>query len=186
MKTEQLSDKNIRQREHRFAALYEKTRRLVFGAAYAVTCNVKDAEEITQDTFVTAWESLDKIEDTPAARGYLVKIARNKSINFVKRRRREIPADFTENEYLAGGYRVDEEAENAVILSTAAKCLTEEERQIVFSKNAGAKTKEIAKAMGMPRGTVSWKYSRAIDKLRAAIEGKENGVKSKKEKEAKK
>lgn len=160
------------QEEIRFATLYEKTRRLVFGVAFAVTCNVKDAEEITQDTFVAAWERLREIENSPSAKNYLAKIAKNKAINFVKKRRRESLVDFTEHERLAGAYRVDEAAENSVVLAAAIKCLSEEEREIVLSKNAGLKTKEIAKMLDLPRGTVSWKYSRAIEKLRAEIEEK--------------
>lgn len=169
-----------REEERAFAAFYENTRRLAFAVAFSVTCNSRDAEEITQDSFVALWEKYAEAlrfafkhgrKHEKELKNLLAKIAKNKALNLVKKRRREQSVDFTEYEPPALAYSVDEQVENGAVLSAAAACLTRTEREIVLMRNAGAKMKEIAETLGIPRGTVSWKYSGALDKLRRELEG---------------
>lgn len=169
-----------REEERAFAAFYEKTRRLAFAIAFSVICNARDAEEITQDSFVTLWEKYADVfrfalkysrKRETDLKNLLSKIAKNKALNLLKKRRREQTVDFSVYEPPGAAYSVDERVENGVVLSSAAAVLAPDEREIVFMKNAGAKMKEIAAMLGIPRGTASWKYAHALEKLRRELEG---------------
>jgi DNA-directed RNA polymerase specialized sigma24 family protein len=45
--------------------------------------------------------------------------------------------------------------------------------KIILMKNSGAKMKEIAEILQMPRGTVSWRYSEALKILKKYLEVQE-------------
>ncbi|MGN1061886.1 MAG: RNA polymerase sigma factor [Candidatus Scatosoma sp.] len=169
-----------REEEKAFAAFYENTRRLAFAIAFSVICNARDAEEITQDSFVTLWVKYADVlrfalkygtKREKDLKNLLSKIAKNKALNLLKKRRHEQTVDFTSYEPPGLAYSVDERVEDGAVLSAAAAVLAPDEREIVLMKNAGAKMKEIAETLGIPRGTASWKYSHALEKLRRELEG---------------
>lgn len=151
-----------------FELLYEQTRRLVFSVCLSVVKNQGLAEELMQETFVTVWQKSEEFR----GKGYktwILTVAKNKAINALKKNRRETPFDFCENESMVGSYEIND---TSIVLKTALQGLNADERQIVLMRNAGVKTKEIANALGMPRGTVSWKYAEALKKLKKLLEAK--------------
>lgn len=169
MQLDKLALKIAERDKDAFEQLYEKTRRLVFSVCLGVVKNQGLAEELMQETFVTVWQKSGEFR----GKGYktwILTVAKNKAINALKKARRETPFDFFENENIGGGYEIDNDT--GIVLKTALQGLNEDERQIVLMRNAGAKTKEIAIALGMPRGTVSWKYAEALKKLKKLLEGK--------------
>ena len=101
---------------------------------------------------------------------WILTIARNKAINSLKKQKREFSADFTENETLGGAYTIDAAADTGLVLSAALARLKDGDREIVLLKNSGMKTKEIADFLGLPRGTVSWRYAEALKSLKKYLE----------------
>ena len=73
-----------------FGRLVELHYSAVVAVAYATTRDVGIAEDIAQDTFVAAWDSRDKLRDVSRVRPWLCSIARNKSRNALRSRRREV------------------------------------------------------------------------------------------------
>ena len=59
--------------------------------------------------------------------------------------------------------------EDSVVLKLALEKLDDDECQIVLLRLSGMKAREIGLLLGMPRGTVSWKYSEALKKLRKIL-----------------
>jgi RNA polymerase sigma factor (sigma-70 family) len=68
-----------------FEDFYERERDGLFGALCLITGNRHDAEEITQDGFVSLWERWDRVSEMENPTGYLYRTALN---GFRKRRRR--------------------------------------------------------------------------------------------------
>ena len=151
-----------------FELLYEQTRRLVFSVCLGIVKSQSVAEELMQETFVTVWQKSGEFRGQ-GYKTWILTVAKNKAINALKKNRRETPFDFFENEGACGSYEID--AETGIVLKTALQTLDEEERQIVLMRNSGLKAKEIADAMRLPRGTVSWKYAEALKKLKTTLEG---------------
>ncbi|MBQ7412201.1 MAG: RNA polymerase sigma factor [Clostridia bacterium] len=151
-----------------FEALYNELRQAVYSACLGIVKSHALAEELMQDTFVAVWTH----SSTFKGKGYktwILTIAKNKSLNLLKKRARESSVDFSENDSL-GSYESD--VELSVLIKTALKLLSPEERQIVLLRSSGVKAKEIAEYLKIPRPTVSWKYKEALNKLKNYMEGK--------------
>ena len=72
-----------------FEDFYERERDGLFGALCLITGNRQDAEEITQDSFVSLWERWDRISPMDNPTGYLYRTALN---GLRKRQRRGVLA----------------------------------------------------------------------------------------------
>ena len=168
MNFDKLALKIAKRDKSAFELLYEQTRRLVFGVCLGIVKNPSVAEELTQETFVTVWQRSGEFRGN-GYKTWVLTIAKNKSLNALKKNRRETPFDFLENESACGSYEID--ADVGILLKTALQTLDEEERQIVLLRNSGLKAKEVADTLGIPRGTVSWKYAEALKKLKTTLEG---------------
>lgn len=169
MSLDKLAPKIARRDARAFEELYERMRRLVYSVCLGVVRDSAAAEELAQDTFVTVWEQ------APDFRGegfktWILTIAKNKALNALRKTKREFPADFTENETLGGCYTIDSAAETGIALSAALSLLSETDREIVLLRNSGMKAKELAEFLGLPRGTVSWRYSEALKLMKKYLE----------------
>ncbi|MCW3096587.1 MAG: polymerase sigma factor, sigma-70 family, partial [Chthonomonadaceae bacterium] len=45
-----------------FEALFQRSRRRIYGFAYHLTGNVTEAEDVVQDAFVRAWQHFDRYD----------------------------------------------------------------------------------------------------------------------------
>ena len=153
-----------------FEQLYAVMRTPVYAVCLGVVKNARQAEDLTQDTFVGVWENVGYFHGV-GFETWILKIAKNKSLNVLRKAKREIATDFSENENAAGRYQLDG-VETSVVLKAALDRLDDVSRKIVLMKNSGLKTKEIATILEMPRGTVSWKYTTALKTLKEIL-GKE-------------
>lgn len=167
MSLDALAPRVAQHNERAFEELYNKTRQAVYSVCLGIVKSHYVAEELSQDTYVAVWTYSEKFR----GRGYktwILTIAKNKALNYLKKAQNELSVDISENDEL-GSYENDMEL--GITLKTALSVLSEDERQIVLLRNSGVKAKEIASFMGMPRGTVSWKYKEAIEKMKKYMEG---------------
>lgn len=74
-----------------FAGLVERYQRMVEGIAYSATRDRAIVDDIVQDTFVAAWNHLDRLRDALRLRPWLCGIARNVAHKARRTRRREQP-----------------------------------------------------------------------------------------------
>ena len=81
-----------------FAVLVKRYLGLVHAIAYAHVGNHADAEDVTQEAFVKAFESLDTLREPAKFRRWLLMIARNEShrLGWRNHRRQEIHTQFTQ------------------------------------------------------------------------------------------
>ncbi|MBT2660053.1 sigma-70 family RNA polymerase sigma factor [Bacillus sp. ISL-45] len=66
--------------------LYEKYKNMIFLYLYRSTLNQHIAEDLTQDTFLKAFQSLSSFRGESSLKTWLFKIARNTYINFSKKK----------------------------------------------------------------------------------------------------
>lgn len=170
MSLDKLAIKIARRDKRAFEQLYEQLRRIVFSVCLGVVKDRGVAEELTQDTFVTVWQRSAEFR----GKGYktwVLTVARNKALNELRKRKKETPVDFMENEALGGAYVPD--MDTGAALNAALAGLEERDRQIVLLRSGGMKAKEIARLLDVPRGTVSWRYAEALKRLKVILEGDE-------------
>ncbi len=72
-----------------FEELYNQYKNLVYNLALQYVQNIEDAEEITQDVFVSVYEKLDSFRQESKHSTWLYRITINKSLDFLKAKKRQ-------------------------------------------------------------------------------------------------
>ncbi len=151
--------------------LYRRTRTTVYGLALSILRHGHDAEDVTQDTFVRAWEKAEQYRPQGTPMAWLLAITRNLAL--MKLRERSRTRDLSPEDWES--FAIDSHdvtAEDRTVLAAALSKLSDEERQVVMlHASAGLKHREIAQLLEMPLSTVLSKYRRALAKLKQTLEG---------------
>lgn len=151
--------------------LYHRTRTAVYGLALSILRHGHDAEDVTQDTFVRAWEKAEQYRPQGTPMAWLLTITRNLAL--MKLRERARTQDLPPEDWASVAIESHEvTTEDRTVLTAALTTLSEEERQIVLlHAAAGLKHREIAQLLELPLSTVLSKYRRALLKLKQKLEG---------------
>ncbi len=133
--------------------------------------STEEANDVTQDAFLTAYVRLGALSDDGAFRPWLMRIVANSAKNVrrasSRRRRRELrdAAFVRPAPVLADDAAID--AVEADVLWSALGALGERERSVLALRYAaGLSEAETAEALGVPAGTVKSRAARAIERLR--------------------
>jgi RNA polymerase sigma-70 factor (ECF subfamily) len=163
------------------AAAYDELVRRHRPAAYRVALSVTgdsdEAEDATQDACLKAYRALRTFEPDAAFRPWLVQIAANEARN--RRRSTRRRARLAQRAAVDGGAfastGVDPESvvlenERRQAVQSALDGLRPEDRHMLRSRYFGARSEcELAADLGIARGTVKSRLSRAIARLRTAL-----------------
>lgn len=153
-----------------FDYIYDKTFKLVYFTVLKILNNKAQAEDVAQETFVTAFKNIQKYQSDNIT-AWLVTIARNLAINCYNRNKRETIVDFQENASYFGSYEIGNNEGNG-IFELALKVLDETDYQImIMSIVSGYKRREIAEVLKIPISTVSWRYKKALQILKNKLKG---------------
>ena len=137
-----------------------------------------EAEDVGQETFVRLYRSMGRFRGDAALRTYLVRIAMNLSLNALKRRKRasrrflrledggrEIPSEAEAPDQSA------ERRDRVRAVRAAIDRLDEKHRAVVTLRLIeGMSTRETARALGLPEGTVLSRLARGRQKLEKELE----------------
>ena len=153
------------------AELYRRTRSAVYGLALSYLKNAHDAQDLTQDVYVQAWDCAEQYRPTGSPMGWLLAVCRN--LCLMRLRREERHAALSEEEWDAiPAQECGLDADERTLLQQALASLADEERRIVLLHAVtGMKHREIAALLELPLPTVLSKYHRALKKMRAYLEG---------------
>lgn len=154
-----------------FEELYRATDSAVYGLALSILRNRQDAEDIMHDTYIKLFQNACTYQPQGKPLAWILTITRNLCFNRLRERRPDLEleqaadlADKTAD--------TESSAENRICLDAALEHLDEEERQIVLlHAMAGWKHRETASFLGLALSTVLSKYSRALKKMKAVLEG---------------
>ncbi len=160
-----------------FSFLVEKHKDLAFTIAFKITKNREDAEEIAQDAFLKAFQSLKKFKKKSKFSTWLYKIVYNTAVSKTRKKKIEfspIDEELIENYSLENiSYKLDlinEETQKKHIDKAISK-LPEDENIIVnlFYMNENS-IKEISKITGLSVSNVKIKLYRIRKKLYIELE----------------
>jgi len=70
-----------------FEVFMRNYQNMVFSTAMRLLASHQDAEDVTQEVFLRAYERFDQLRDSPTAGGWLRTVARNLSLNHLSRYR---------------------------------------------------------------------------------------------------
>lgn len=80
-------DRILEGKTSEYAILIDKYKEMVFTISYRITGNREDAEEVSQDTFLKAYNGLAEFKGTSKFSTWLYKIAYNQSISKIRRKK---------------------------------------------------------------------------------------------------
>lgn len=157
-------------------AIYRRYSHLVYTLAYRVLHSSEEAEEVTQDVFVTLWEKVGYRSKRGSLTGYLMMMTRSKAIDRVRSRSahyRRLRTWHVMTQAIAPSTPLDvaSRTERTRGVRQALINLSQEERQILeISYYDGLSQSEIAKKLDIPLGTVKTRSRRALKKLRYILQ----------------
>jgi RNA polymerase sigma factor (sigma-70 family) len=162
------------------ARIYDDYSATVYGLALHITGNRRAAEEITQDSFVRLWEQPDLYD--PARGGlrlWLAAMARRRAVDWLRRsgrqherverlvRERWRDVDSAEDAVIGDAVHVDAVH---VAVRTAVDQLPEVNRRVLLLAYYGGLTySDVARALGIPEGTVKSRMRTALQRLAADL-----------------
>jgi RNA polymerase sigma factor (sigma-70 family) len=154
--------------------IYEITSKGVFTFVLPILHDYQLAEDVMQQTYVSCYNAIASYHPGTSARNWLLTIAKNAAFSELKKRKREISYDFSQDNHPDGVYYLGDIDSPTIAL--ANKILSEDEFNIVMMYAVGEyKHHEIAEFLHMPLGTVTWKYSNALKKIKKALEETKTG-----------
>ena len=134
---------------------------------------VAEVDDVVQEVFLAFFDTLDRYRGDAPLAVYLKRIAVNRALDALRRRKRR-RARFTDSEEVAGlsAPKTDplEHAERDALVRRAVAALPPKQRAVVVLRMIeGHSTEETARMLGVPYGTVLSRLSRALDKLKGLL-----------------
>lgn len=155
-----------------YAILVEKHKEMVFSIALKILHNREDAEEIAQDVFVKAYQSLANFKNEAKFSTWLYRIVYNTAISKVRKKKVELSPlddatinnysdDTSENQFL-----LSDDPDRFELLQKALQSLPEDENVIVslFYQNDSS-IEDISSVTGLTVANVKVKLHRIRKKL---------------------
>ena len=137
----------------------------VWRAAYSTTGDRELASDAAQDAFLRAASALRRFDRRRPLEPWLVRIAVNRAIDLVRKRRRLVPAEEAREPFGFDDPPADEE------LSAALQALRPERRAVIALHYwFDYTTPQIAEVLEVPVGTVNSRLARALRDLRLHLE----------------
>lgn len=149
--------------------LYEQLRLPVYVLALSILKDHALAEDALQETFIAVKSSAKNYKTGTNAKAWVMSITRNICKNCLRNRRHETqPLEDDIDEVAIQKMQVDEQdLLGSVVVSEKLNTLEKNERDIiVLHVFAGLKLNEVAKLLSIPYGTILWRYSKTINKLK--------------------
>ena len=172
--------------EEVFLNLVEQHQAQIYQYAFCLLNNQEDAKDVTEETFVKAWNSNIELR-LETVHSWLIKCANNLCIDLLRRRRFQVPlttGDTEEIEMLAH-YQHEGTAAESSNLSPEERCIRLERQQLVRQAIAQLPLHfrtvvimheinelsfdEIAETLNQPIGTVKSNMFRAKKRLREIL-----------------
>jgi len=139
----------------------------VYNVCYRVLGRPHDAEDATQETFLSLFRSRDRLAEAQSVRAWVLTIARNTAVSLLRTRRPA--AALPESVADAAPIRDLGDPER---LHRALAGLDEEDRHLVQMRFLEGKSPaEMAQSSGRPPGSVATALCRALQRLRGLYHG---------------
>jgi RNA polymerase sigma-70 factor (ECF subfamily) len=160
-------------RDERFEAEVLPFLRTLYGAAYRMTGNAYDAEDLVQETFLRAYRAFDRFRPGTNARAWLLTILQRVRTDAFRRRQRRPSTVELQGDGPATPPSQDALASGREDLERALRSLPGAFRDAVVLRDVqDLSYAEIAAALDIPVGTVMSRIHRGRALLRAALQGK--------------
>ncbi len=150
--------------------LMDKYEKKLFNASYRVVHDSEDAADATQNTFVKAYQNLDKFDTSRRFFSWIYRILLNESLNILNHRKRfdELSDNMTVS--TKNPEQTYSDTETGRLLQSALMDLTDEHRVVVVLKHyQGMSYREMSEVVGIPEKTVKSRLFSARRQLKDVL-----------------
>lgn len=180
-----LIDKAIKGDQSAYERLMKKYYKLVNNLIYRMIYNKDDVEDLTQEAFIKAFNSLDKFDHQFAFSTWLYKIASNNCIDYLRKKKlntisidkeidgedEDLRFEIPDSDYIPD--RNILEKEKQAILKDAIESLPEKYKSVILLRHTDdMEYEEIAKKLNIPLGTVKAHIFRGRELLNKYLKDK--------------
>jgi len=160
-----------------FGKLVEHYQNRIFALCYGIVGNREDADDIAQETFIRAYQSLGTLRAEAAFYTWLAKIAVNSSLNYKKKAQSAwtVPFDAAGEPVYEGETpesHAESQADREWLEAVLAGLPPESRAVLVLREIEGLPYEEIAAMLKIPLGTVKSRLNHARGRLRQAVKRK--------------
>jgi len=182
----QLIVDSLKGRTAAFGELISRYQDRLFNTVFRLLDNAEDAQDVVQDAFLHAYQSLNGFKGDSQFFTWLYRIAVNTAISFKRKQRVAVrwqgsddadsPVEPFDDSADSDPGRALERAEQAQRIQRALNQLSAEHRAVLVLKDIdGCKYEEMAEFLDVPIGTIRSRLHRARLELRALLEAQETG-----------
>jgi RNA polymerase sigma-70 factor, ECF subfamily len=153
--------------------LYKQYSRAMYNIAIRFTNNKMDAEDILQDSFITAFEKLPGLQNITSFPGWLKRIVINRCIDLVRKNRiifDDLDDDLTETS--DDGDEPDFMIDPAIVHNSVRNLPAGGRTVLVLHALEGYRHREIAAMLGVSESTCRTQYKRALELLNRDLKQK--------------
>jgi RNA polymerase sigma-70 factor, ECF subfamily len=140
----------------------------VYRFCYRLTGRRSDAEDLTQEAFLAAYQGIERFEGRSSLTTWLYRIA---LYRWHRTRLPEAENEVTElGDMVATPANLERDGLTRMSLERGLACLPDDLREaFLLVKAEGLKYREAAEALGAPQGTVQWRVHEATARLRVLL-----------------
>ena len=155
-----------------FESIYRATASYVYTISYRVLGSKEEAEEVTQDVFMSVHRNLGKFRFRSTFKTWIYRITLNKAINsyrkLSRKRKRNVPFDESidpEHNVTSGNEKFEREHNETLVKGMMAELAPEQRACLLLKEIEGMKYEEISRVLGVKLNTVRTRIKRAREKL---------------------
>ncbi len=160
-----------------FRKLFDENKQKIFAVAFRYARNKEDAEDILQDTFIKAYQALDKfhLDENTSFTSWLYRISINSSIDLIRKNRKMSDHYFNSDNLDNLSSNNDEHnpehttrvQDTRERINLALNQLTARQRMIFILRHyQQLSTQEIAEYMSCSQGSVKKQLFRAVSRIK--------------------
>lgn len=159
------------------SVLFHRHGRLVYGLAYKILVNSQEAEDLTQEIFLSLWRNANKSPDCRFFVRYLVTLTKSRAIDKLRAKGRHLRRVDRWGQQMKVDSSVQitpvEQAvrlERAEHVRQALEQLSAKQRQVIeLAYDQGLSQSEIAQKLELPLGTVKTSTRQGLLKLKSIL-----------------
>ena len=150
--------------------IYNETRKLIYSICLSYMHDKMLAEDMMQETYVNVFQYAKKYKSKTNPLVWIIKICRNRCLNELKKKKRiSYVGDNQDYEELLIDSSLPKT--ETPLLDISLKILSDKELEVLLPHIIdNMKLVEIASKLNIPDGTVRYRYSEALNKIRKYLE----------------
>ena len=167
-----------------FGELVRRYQDRLYNTVYRLLDNAEDAQDVVQDVFLSAYQSLHGFKGDSQLFTWLYRIAVNTAISHKRKRRQGLSLDVGRNgaggveppdtsDASRPGHALEQQEEERRVQNALNRLSPEHRAVLVLKEIEGQKYEVIAEVLGVPIGTVRSRLHRARGELRELLEREE-------------